>query len=249
MPYLNPNTGDLTTMFRKPTIFVISAILLCLCFLSTGCSFERKAEFSPQSGNASEIATTTPRPKGIQEVEFDVLRHLSNKYGCSFDCVGRNEPTILDKTYTFIVVSHEKPLDNEKTFAYYFADTGEYRDNYWGLLKRGDIDNLVSPFLPNNARVFCELSDWFFPENLNRNSPLESAAPVSANIYIFTDSSFDTDDLRNELRRHSITGTILVYQTDSDTLERLDYKTYSDTIKRILLGHHNGKRLTSQSID
>lgn len=181
----------------------------------------------------------------IATVEKKVLEHLTEKYGCSFECYGRSAPTLLDKSYNFVMISREKEFDGEKFHAGYREDTREFRDNYWGILARGKVDELAAPYLPDGAKVFSDPNAGYYPETLTRTSSLEDALPLEVNLYVFSAEQIDTDRLKNALKDKGIRGTMMVYLVGGEVLGQLDYTTYSDTIKQIILGGTDGSEQAS----
>lgn len=206
---------------RRIIGIVMLALTMALCV--SGCSDASKPSSSTVKSYDNEL----------KKAEDKVMRHLTKKYDCQFECIGKNNPTYLQENYSFLVVSHEPEFDGEEFSAYYWPDTEEYRDNYWGVLVRGEIDSLLTKTLPETAKTFSQPSAGYFPDELSRDSTLSEAVPLSANIYIFTDKPTDIKKAAPVLEEAGIRGIIMYYCVDTEILRKIDYSSYQKIIAEI----------------
>lgn len=208
--------------------------LVFLLFFITLFVFEGVGCMNSDLKDNSQAATSSV---SIEQIENNVLQHLSEKYDCQFECVGKSKPSVLDKTYSLSVVRTNRSYDEEGFNAYYLPEENEYRDNYWGIIARDKIDSIVMPLLTKNSKVFSEPTAAYYSEQLNFESSIEDASPLSVNLYIFSDNNnFDADIVIETLRSKGITGIIKFYSLESSIVEDLDYSDFSTTISSIAVG-------------
>lgn len=212
----------------------LSVFIIVFLFQGVGCMNFKNIDKPKETSETLDITT----------IKTMVLDHLQKKYDGVFEIVGESEPTLLNNEYEFTVVRKGKSYKNEGFEAFYLIKEKEYRDNYWGIIARDKIDDLVRPNTSSQCRFFSEPDASYYDESLNKKSKLEDATPFSINLYVFSDKQEDLQKIKRKLTAKGIDGILLFYLLDSDLLGELNYSNYSETISRIVVGKIKAKEQT-----
>lgn len=219
---------------NKTKSFFLSVFIIVILFQGVGCMNLNNIDEPKETSEALDITT----------IKTMVLNHLQKKYDDIFEVVGESEPTLLNNEYEFTVVRKGKSYKNEGFEAFYLIKEKEYRDNYWGIIARDKIDDLVKPVFSSQCRAFSEPDASYYDEKLNKHSKLEDAVPFSINMYVFSDKQEDLQRIKSILNEKGIGGIILNYVISSDLLGDINYSNYLDIVSKISVGKIKAKEQT-----
>ena len=180
----------------------------------------------------------------LDEAKTTVLDYLSHKYGKSFECIGYQEPSLINNEYTFALVEEGKNYEGYGFKAHY-SPNAQHKivDGYFGVLTRDETTQFVSNSkFCDEFKAFVEFSRNTYDGQLNSSSTLSDAVEIHGklrvyyHVFISSKSEYDIVKLKESLPVDTLSGKVSYYIVSDDELSRIEYDNLNATLGGIVDG-------------